>query len=368
MKVLLVSKAMVSAAYRQKAIELARLPDLELTVVVPPKWREPGVGDLPLERGADAGYRLVVAPIWFNGRHHLHLFPTLGRIVREVRPDVLHADDESFNLVTAHALRIGGRAGACGVFFNWANIYRRYPPPFSWFERFTFRRAAAGVAGNVAAKEILKRRGYRGPIAVIPQFGVDPDLFRPAARQSADFTVGFLGRIVPAKGLDVLLRAVAGLDAQVRVLVVGRGQDEGRMRALAASLGIADRVEFRPPVPTPEVPAVLAPIACLAVPSLTTPTWKEQFGRVIIEAMACGVPVVGSDSGEIPNVIGDAGIVVEEGNAEALRAALRRLSEDPALRADLARRGRERVLDLFTHRRIAERYAEVYRAAWRGEG
>ena len=122
MKVLLVSKAMVSAAYRQKAVELARLPGIELTVVVPPTWREPGVGDLPLEEGEAAGYHLLVTPIWLNGRHHLHLFPALGRIIRQVRPDVVHADDESFNLVTAHALWHAERAGARGIFFNWANM------------------------------------------------------------------------------------------------------------------------------------------------------------------------------------------------------------------------------------------------------
>ena len=114
------------------------------------------------------------------------------------------------------------------------------------------------------------------------------------------------------------------------------------------------------------MPTVLARIHCLAVPSLTTRTWKEQFGRVIVEALACGVPVVGSDSGEIPNVVGEAGIVVREGDAGALRGALRRLATDAALRAELARRGRDRVLERFTHRRIAERYAEVYRAAAEG--
>jgi glycosyltransferase involved in cell wall biosynthesis len=99
----------------------------------------------------------------------------------------------------------------------------------------------------------------------------------------------------------------------------------------------------------------------LALPSLTTTSWKEQFGRVLQEAMACGIPVVGSDSGEIPHVIGDAGLVTPEGDAAALRDALRRLMDDAHLRHDLGHRGRARVLERFTHARVAAATVEVYR-------
>jgi glycosyltransferase involved in cell wall biosynthesis len=100
----------------------------------------------------------------------------------------------------------------------------------------------------------------------------------------------------------------------------------------------------------------------LALPSLTRPNWKEQFGRILVEAMASGVPCAGSDSGEIPHVLGDAGLVVPEGDAGALAAALSRLADDPGLRRALAARGRARVLARYTHARIAEKTCAVYRA------
>ena len=106
----------------------------------------------------------------------------------------------------------------------------------------------------------------------------------------------------------------------------------------------------------------------MALPSLTRKNWKEQFGRVLIEAMACEMPVIGSDSGEIPNVIGDAGLVTPEGDAQALAAALARLGADPALRADLARRGRQRVLDRFTQEQVARRTAALYQEVLSGAG
>ena len=90
--------------------------------------------------------------------------------------------------------------------------------------------------------------------------------------------------------------------------------------------------------------------------------WKEQFGRVLIEAMSCGVPVLGSGSGEIPHVIGDAGLIFPEGDVATLRIAIARIATAPALRADLARRGRARILAEFTQAAIARRHVAVYAA------
>ncbi len=111
-------------------------------------------------------------------------------------------------------------------------------------------------------------------------------------------------------------------------------------RSGASRIGLSLRQQSLPD----DVPRALAEIDTLAAPSLTQPHWKEQFGRVLIEAMACGVPVVGSDSGEIPQVVGDAGLIVPEGDVAALRAALLHLAEDSSLCERLAHAGRARVL------------------------
>src|SRR5260370_35099434 len=94
--------------------------------------------------------------------------------------------------------------------------------------------------------------------------------------------------------------------------------------------------------------------------SLTRPNWKEQFGRVLVEAMACGTTVIGSRSGEIPHVIGDAGLLFQEGNVQELASCVRQLLDDPALSAQLAAKGRQRVLEHYTQERIARQMYEVY--------
>ncbi len=361
MRVLLLSKACVVGAYQRKLEALARCPGVELTCLVPPYWVQEGVR-LSLERAHLTGYRLAVVPVRFNGHFHVFHFVGLHTWLERVRPDLVHVDEEPYNLATGLALRLAARHGARRLFFTWQNLYRRYPPPFSLWERYSFRTVDAAIAGNREAVSVLRRKGFRGPVAVIPQFGVDAEQFRPRPRPARrEFVIGYAGRLVPEKGLTVLLEAVAGLAGPWRLQLVGGGPLRAALVAQARRLGIADRVAFQPQAPSTRMPEIVAGWDVLALPSLTRPNWKEQFGRILVEAMACEVPCVGSDSGEIPHVLGDAGLVVPEGDAAALREALARLQADPLLRATLGARGRARVLARFTHERIAEQTYAVYR-------
>jgi glycosyltransferase involved in cell wall biosynthesis len=361
----MVSKALVVAAYQRKLEEIAAHPDVELTAVVPPAWE-----GQEYQPGFMQGYRTIVQPIRFDGQFHLFHFRGLGRILRQVRPDIVHIDEEPYNLATALATREAVAVGARPIFFTWQNLPRQYPPPFRWFEQYVYRRSRHAVAGNAEAVEVLRGKGYRGPASVIPQFGVDPDLFAPAdsgaCAERRPFTIGALNRLTPEKGVDVLLQAAVGLPGDWRLRFVGNGPLRDAIPARAASLGIGERVTVEAAVPSTEVPAILRQLDVLALPSLTTPAWKEQYGRVLQEAMACAVPVVGSDSGEIPHVIGDGGLVVPEGDATALSAALERLMTDRELRHELGGRGRARVLERFTQASVAERTIDVYRRVMTG--
>ena len=217
--------------------------------------------------------------------------------------------------------------------------------------------------GTQSAADVWRAKGYTGPLSVIPQFGVDPDLFSPPELPRSGeepFTVGFAGRLVAEKGGAVLLDALAQLPVAWRLRIAGDGPEKAALIAQAGRSGAADRLSFVA-LPSTEMPNYYRGLDALAIPSLTRPNWKEQFGRVIVEAMACGVPVVGSDSGAIPDVIGDAGRVVPEGDVTALSAALRDLAVSPDLRRDLGARGRVRVLAQYTQKQVAAQTVEVYR-------
>ena len=385
MRVVLISKALVVGAYQRKAEEIARL-GVELTVLVPPSWRDRR-GTQEVERLHTFGYELRTIPLLFNGAYHFHFYPTLVRELRELQPEVVHVDEEPYNLATLLGVRAARSVGAEPLFFTWQNLLRRYPPPFNWFERIVYRSCAVAIAGNAEAREVLVRKGYRGEIVVLPQFGVDPTIFRPQTEadedertqqrekddalkrpsvvtsQSEEFHIGYAGGLLPEKGLDLLLRVCAGLEGDWRLTLVGSGEELEALRKLASEGGIADRVTLGVRLPSAEMPDFYRSLDLLVLPSRTRPNWKEQFGRVLIEAMACGVPVLGSDSGEIPHVIGSAGVVFPEGDVGALRSQLQRLMQDRAARERLAAAGRERVLAQYTMAEIARQTVAAYTAA-----
>jgi glycosyltransferase involved in cell wall biosynthesis len=173
--------------------------------------------------------------------------------------------------------------------------------------------------------------------------------------------LGYIGRLKEEKGLMTMVEALTMLPSYCQAVFIGFGPLKSALQKRAQELGVAPRVILRPGVATAEVPFQLQQMDVMILPSLTRPHWKEQFGRTLAEAMACETPVIGSDSGEIPNVVGDAGLIFKEGNAEALSHCVRRLLDERELPADLAARGRRRVLECYTPAHIAEQTYEVYR-------
>jgi glycosyltransferase involved in cell wall biosynthesis len=241
---------------------------------------------------------------------------------------------------------------------------RSYKFPLSWIDRWMLKQARWAIAGNHEAEQVLRRRGYAGDVAVIPQYGVDPKLFAPQAESPAHavWTIGFLGRLLEEKGLHTLLQAVATLNFPFELVLTGQGPMAEALKMQVARLGLDARVRFVPSVPNAEVPKALRDLDVLVLPSETRKDWKEQFGRVLVEAMACGVPVVGSDSGEIPHVIGQAGLVFPEGQPAPLAECLTRLHTDAALYARCVVQGRTRALAEFTNEGIARKTFAFYQS------
>ncbi len=362
MRILMISKACLVGTYQKKLEEIARLPSIELTVVVPPSWKD-AQGELELERAHTAGYRLLVDPIRFNGQYHLHYYPRLKQRIAETRPDIVHIDEEPYNLATWHAWRLAKRAGVRTLFFSWQNLARRYPIPFSAMERAILRGVDYAIVGSQGAAEVWRSKGYTGRLAVIPQFGVDPDLFVPPARRDPGrgFVIGYAGRLVPEKGVDLLIRAAADLPGPWHLAIAGDGPEREALAVLAKQLGIRERVFFDGQIPSGRMPAFLQQLDTLVLASRTRPNWKEQFGRILVEAMACGTVVVGARSGEIAHVIGDAGLTFAEGSVPELHDHLLHLAQDLDLRTDFSRRGRQRVLDQFTQAQVAAQTVQIYR-------
>jgi len=363
MRVALLSKTYLFEGAQRQLEVLAALPDVDLTLITPRGWRSKDGHDLTFVPRYTTGYGVRPVDLLLGGRYHLFLYRGLARVLHEVQPDILHIDEEPYNPAAAHAQLVASRLRIPTVQVTLQNIYRRTPLPWSWIERYNFRQADHIIAANAEAEMVLRRKGYRGQSSVRYIYGVDPDIYIPqlrAPRQDDHIMVGYVGRQLFDKGLGVLLDALAHLPERYRARLIGIGPDREELQKRAAALGLTDRVEFASGVPTSEIPRVMSEFDLFVLPSLTRPNWKEQFGRVLIEAMSCGVPVIGSDSGEIPHVVADAGIIAPEGDAAALADAIARLGEHPDLRAEYAQRARAHVLANHTLEQVARRFVSLY--------
>ena len=363
MRVLMTSKACLVGAYQTKLEAIAQFDDVELTVIVPPAWYDPA-GVVQLERAHTDGYTLLVDPIRFNGNFHFYYFPKLKQRLAEFQPDIVHIDEEPYNLATWLAWRQSRQIGAKTLFFSWQNLNRKYPFPFSKIEQDVLKGVDYAIMGNQSAAEVWQAKGYAGAHKIIPQFGVDPARFAPPARRDRGrgFVIGSANRrLVDEKGIDLLLDAVAKLPGIWRLHIAGEGPQRPLLEQQARDLGIADRVFFDGAIGSLDMPGYLQQMDVLVLSSRTLPNWKEQFGRVLVEAMACEVAVVGSDSGEIPNVIDKAGLIFPEDDVNSLHAHLLQLMQSDTLRDELGRNGRQRVLAHYTQTQIATQTVAIYR-------
>ncbi len=371
MRVLFAGHALTVPLNQVLCCEIER-QGLELTVLAPAAW-EASVGGLrPFVRHGDLQAETVLRPVRLNGKMQLHYYRGLTPRDLPHRPDLIFADEEAYGLVTYQLLRLARKLGVPLVFRTNQNILKRYPPPFCWTEMAVQEYAPAALPCAEACSEVLRAKGYRGRLEVVG-FGLDPAVTRPWPTEelrarlgipAEAFVVGFMGRFAASKGPQDVVEACAELHrrgADAYLLMVGAQGQEAELRARAAELP-AGRAVF--PGTVAHGRAAAEHLGCMdvcVVPSRTTASWKEQFGRVIIEAMACGVPVIGSDSGNVPVLIEETGggLVFPEGDVTALAAEIERLMGDPGLARRLGAAGRECVNREYTFTRLAERMVGV---------
>lgn len=391
MKILVVSHTYIIDLNCEKLRQLAQLePGIEVTVVVPKRWRPGGVVKNIIEPQAkqEGNFRIVPLSSFSENNQGLLCFGLdLVQLLREFKPEIIQVEQGTKSIAYAQLIALNHWLGlkAKMTFFTWWNLPYSLKFPLSLLEAYNLKHTDGAVPGNQDGAEILRDRGYAGPVQVMPQLGVDEMRFRPQPQpelaaqlglQPEDFTIGFVGRFVPEKGLMTLAKALSGLsDRPWKWVLLGRGPLQTDLLAWAEQQGWRDRLVLIESVPHDQVGNYINLFSTLVLPSettyefktLTAVGWKEQFGHVLIEAMACGVPVIGSDSGEIPHVIGQAGLIFPEGNAEALRDCLQRLMTDANLKENLGRQGFERAMVHYTNKALAKQQLSFYRHLQRSD-
>jgi glycosyltransferase involved in cell wall biosynthesis len=366
MRVLRISHASLTPALRERERALVRRhPNVDLEVVTTERWRE---AEVDVEATDDDLFPVTKSRARFS--KHIQLFAYDPRPIvaslRRHQPDLIDLNHEPYSVACAEVLTLcrwlAPRAAV--VVQACQNIFHRYPPPFNWFERRAYKRADAVAVCSETVREVLDAKGFDGQAVVIP-FGVNTEVFRPRRpidqKSCGPLTIGYVGRMLPGKGLNVLADALGKLDPESwKLLVVGDGPERKNFEASLVARGLLNRAEFLGAISYEQVPDIYQRVDLLVMPTQTTKRIREQFGRVLVEAMASAVPVIGSTCGAIPEVIGDAGLVVPEGDPDALAGALGKLLLDGALRERLVRAGIDRVNEHFSWERVADKTHDLF--------
>ncbi len=370
-RLLTIGHSYVIALNRRLAHEMARVgrDSWDVTAVAPRYFR----GDLrpvTLERDGEEPCELEAVSARMTRAIHLMFYGHELKTLLRSRPwDLIHCWEEPY-IFASGQIAWWAPPEIPLVYWAFQNLVKHYPPPFSWIDRYCLDRCTGWIACGESIVPTMLERGYgRKPHRVLP-LGVDVERYYPdrsageAVRRRLGWSdpgppvVGYLGRFVPEKGIALLMETLDATKAPWRALFVGGGPMDAVIERWAAKY--PGRVVVVRGVSHSEVPAFLNAMDILAAPSLTRRQWREQFGRMLIEAFACGVPVIASDSGEIPFVVADAGRIVGEADRPGWLKALSELLENPELRRDFAARGLERVRSRFTWPIIARRHLDFF--------
>lgn len=341
-----------------------------VTLVLPERWRnEYGkYHEARLLDGFDA--ELVTAPVIKNGSIPLHAYRLrAAKLLRAIQPDVVYSHNEAYALSTMQWCLANKMVGSKPFgFFSCQNLVKRYPIPFRQGEAWVYRNSSFFFPITDAVDRVHREKGYTGPSTVVP-LGFDPqsysaklNVYERHSSRSGPFRLAFVGRVVEEKGLITLAKALGKIrDIEWKFVIIGAGPYESEVKQALQDNGISERVEWRGFVPHDEVASFFESVDALVLPSESRSNWTEQFGRVLVESMACGTPVIGSDSGEIPHIIRQTGggLVFQEANAESCAGALREMMCDSKRRAEIAVSGHAYVHANYALPALADRFADA---------
>ncbi len=343
--------------------------DLDVHLVVPQRFRQFG-RTLEADPGDDEGITVHVLPIILDSAGpmtwYLHIYPGLSKLISALKPDVIHLWEEPWSAVASQACLLKKHAAL--VLEVDQNILKRLPPPFEFMRRKVLQHCDHILSRSSDATAVIRANGYTGPVSPIG-YGVDQETFHPveASEQriaGAPLALGYVGRLVEEKGIQDALEAMVRMRHPAMLHIIGEGPYEPAIRSQIERLGLGERVSIRGWDKPAAVADFMRGLDALLLLTHTTPAVKEQFGRVIIEAQNCGTPVIGADSGAIPDVVSEGGWIIPQHDPAALAELVDRLAEDRAEIDAKRKLAMENVQARFTYGAIAEQLATAWKAAY----
>jgi len=368
MRILVLGHQYVVASSRSPFVAAARL-GAEVHFVLPARWySRPWKREIEAEPSTGEGVEVHRLPVTGSGSitGHFYGVPNLVQIVRRVRPDVVHIDDECYSIAGSQMALIARSQGIPVTVL---------PPRLRLRMRLNaLQRVALGVCVHAAtafrcftAESIAQVKAWRrnAIVDIVPPFSVDTDLFQPT-RQSEGRRFVYVGRLAEEKGLDLLIDAGAqlaskGVDFSIEILGKGDARYVELLKRRVSEVELRKHVVWRGYWDFREVPRAIDGARALVMPSRTTRHWAEMFGLAAVQAMAMGIPVIGSTCGAIPEVVGRDELIFPEGDSEALALRMHLLLENTQLATEISAYSFRRARTVFSGEAVGGQLLDHWR-------
>ena len=328
-------------------------PEAKIELIIPYSFNNILIVKEKKEKKEKGVYRSHL--IYLKKESALSLYIPLCKYIKQSKPNIIYVDEEPWLLSTAQVL-IAAKFYAPKAkiaIFTWENIERNQRFPLNIIERAALKKAELCIAGNKEAERVLRKKGFKKKIISNPQWGINLERFKKKRNETNEKTIGFIGRITASKGIEDLIEAFKELGKEYKLIIIGTGDLEEKIKREIKEKQLEKRVVIKSAVPYFELPKHLNEMGIIILPSRTTKRWKEQLGHILLEAMACEIPVIGSNSGAIPEVIEDAGLIFKEGDVKELVQKIKEL-ENKKRREELIKKAKERVKE-YTIEKVSEK-------------
>jgi glycosyltransferase involved in cell wall biosynthesis len=387
LNLIIISHAYVYSAYRAKIEALSEYHDLNITLITPEFGLEGGGQKVYAEQYEGKQYHHIILSGYFTGKLNFFVFKNLKSTLQSLNPDIILLEEEYWTQIAAQVTYITksffpqtklillSQENICHIWEKEAiTAYQKFRyTSFHFIEKYVLSKLDGLIFQFPEVWQDFENRvnalGFKGKRGILPQLGVDYNRFADNAPKTQSiraelglsdntFVYGYIGRITPEKGIEDMIHAFENWEKKnTKLIIIGNGDEEyiAKMKHLVQTLKLETIVIFKNAIPFEDIPAYFQMFNISLLLSHTTPIWKEQFGRVLVESMAAGTPVIGSDSGAIPLVIGDTGYIVAEKDILSIREALNDAYTNKEKYKLLSKSSQARAKKEFSYQAIAKK-------------
>lgn len=364
-QIVVIGHHFVVESYQELIQELSKRfksKSIELTLITPKIYKEKVITHAVTMEGAGFNHIKIRTMFGKSGRQHAHFYLGIAKVLKNIKPNLIYCMEEPNSIVSVQIAYLAKKIKSPVIFWSALNQDRKYSDLslvdirrylYPWCINYTFNRSVAINALDCKVDKVIKERGYNHKTFIQNTFGVNGKFFNAKIKKSNGILkVIYVGLLEEYKGVKFLVESVNKLEG-LSLDIVGDGSQFHYLKSISSA-----NIEFHGYLEYSEALELMKSSDVLVLPSIPCNGYLEQFGRVLIEAMASGLCVIGSNIGGIGNVINDSGFLVEHSSTKDISDVLKMLRQDEPLLYEMKTKAYQRAITCYSYKAVSNQLAD----------